>query len=144
MKIFNLILSVSVLFLMFSCSKEEEPTETKYEYHAHINSPSTDNKHVGDDLKIKVVFESHAKETVHHIKVQLINKADNSVVYDMPSTAHVHDTSGKYTYEDTLPLTEANGVKGHTDWILRATVWGHKKGEQQVTEEVEFHVHPMR
>lgn len=129
--------------LLFSCSNDDEPKEITYDYHAHIESPNTDNKHVGHTIDIKVNFESHTKETIHHIKVQLVNKADGTVIYDKPSTPHIHATSGSNVFEDTFELTEANGVTGHTDWILRAKVWGHEKGEQEVTEEVEFHVHPM-
>ena len=112
------------------------------EYHVHIMSPNTDDKHVGDTIHIHVNFDSHTMETVHHVKVRIYNKADMTEIYNMPSTAHVHETDGEYEFHDDFILSDANGVNGHTDWILEAKVWGHMAGEHEVIETREFHVHP--
>ena len=59
-----------------------------------------------------------------------------------PADAHVHATSGEYTYEDDFVLSEANGFTAHTDWVLEAKVWGDTDGEDEEVSTVEFHVHP--
>jgi hypothetical protein len=134
---------LSVLFVV-SCEKEDMHDDdhgTNYEYHAHIISPTTDAKHLNDTISIKVDFESHTGETVHHINVKIFNKLDSAIVYDMPTEAHVH-SSGSYSHEDNLILSDRNGFSGHSDWIMEARVWGHEAGEEEVLERIEFHVHP--
>ena len=142
--IFPLILLCSFSFLITSCDDDEnEPETIDYDYHAHINSPSTDDKNVGDTIHIHVDFESHAGETVHHINVKIYNKADSTqVVYNEPGDAHVHAEEGEYGYHDDFPLTADKGISAHSDWIMEAKVWGHEAGEGEVVESIEFHVHP--
>lgn len=125
--------------LTFIACKDEEPTSI-YEYHAHIHSPDTAEKHIGDTLAIEVEFESHTGEPVHHINVRIFNKATNTEVYNKPDEAHVHDTSGAYTFEDTFILSGANGLT-EGDWILEAKVWGESDGQEEISEQVEFHIH---
>ncbi len=135
------LLLASLFF--FSCGSDDDSTEetVDYDYHAHINAPTIDNKKVSDTMHIHVTFESHAGEPVHHVNVRVYNKEDNTEVYNQPTEAHVHETSGEYEYHDNLILSNDNGVTGHTDWILEAKVWG-KDGAGEVMETVEFHVHP--
>jgi len=140
---FSALLSFSFTFLIISCDNDEEPEMINFDYHAHINSPSTDDKHVGDSIHIHVDFESHTGETVHHINVKIYNKADNTqVIYNAPGDAHVHAEEGEYGYHADLGLTAEEGVAAHTDWILEAKVWGHEAGVAEVIESIEFHVHP--
>ena len=133
----------SVLFIV-SCNKDDDDDSIDYQYHAHIQSPNTDDKHVGDSIDIVVEFESHTSETIHHINVKIYNKADESIVIlDEPATAHVHAQTGMYEYrKENFELSNANGVTEHTDWILEAKVWAEAEGEAEVVETVEFHVHP--
>lgn len=59
------------------------------------------------------------------------------MVYNKPTEAHVHDTSGEYLYEDHFHLETANGVAAGT-YVLTAKVWGENDGEGEVSESVEF------
>ncbi|MEM9821091.1 MAG: hypothetical protein AAF985_08465 [Bacteroidota bacterium] len=125
-----------------------EKTET-LEFHVHPNhpnyvidvqSPTTDDKNVGDEVDINVNFKDMHGGTVHHIKVLIYNKADNTqVIYDGPADAHVHEEDGDYTYTDKLDLA----VDAHTDWIVEVKAWGHEAGAHEKVETVEFHVHPQ-
>ncbi len=140
--LFSTLLFFSFTFLIVSCDKDEEPETIEYDYHAHIMSPNTDDKKVGDSIHIHVDFESRTGETVHHINVKIYNKMDSTqVIYNEPGDAHVH-TEGEYGYHADLGLTANEGVAGHTDWILEAKVWGHEAGAGEVMESIEFHVHP--
>lgn len=131
------------LLLFAGCKKEaDEPMTTDYQYHAHIMQPNTDDKHVDDTIHIHVEFESHSGETVHHVKVRIYNKSDNTEIYNKPADAHIHETSGTYGFHDDFTLSEANGVTAHSDWILEASVWGHENRDGEMIEQIEFHVHP--
>lgn len=134
-----LIALFSFAIAVTSCKKDPEPID--YDYHAHIHSPNTDDKHVGDTIHIHVDFESHTGEEVHHVNVRIYNKADNTEVYNMPTSAHVH-AEGSHEHHDDLVLSAANGIDSHTDWILEAKVWAEEDGEGEVVESIEFHVHP--
>lgn len=137
--LFSLMI-LGLIGLNQSCKKDDD--DSGHEYHAHIHSPNTDARHIGDTLAIEVDFEDHNGGTVHHIEVTITNKADGTQVYLMPTEPHVHATSGSYTFEDTFILSEANGITADSDWILQARVWGETDGEDEESETVEFHVHP--
>lgn len=134
-----LIALLSVAIVISSCDKGSTPID--YDYHAHIHSPNTDDKHVGDTIHIHVDFESHTGEAVEHVKVRVYNKDDGTEIYNMPTDIHVHSENGSYEHHDDLVLSAANGVDSHTDWILEAKVWAEEAGTE-VTETIEFHVHP--
>ena len=136
--LYIMILSVSVF--MYSCSDDEN--DSVFDYSVSIMSPDTDAKMQGDTIHIHVEFESGTNETVHHVNVRIYNADDESVIYNAPDPAHVHETSGSYGYHDDFVLSQANGVEGHTDWVLEAKVWGHEAGVEEVVETIEFHVHP--
>ena len=146
MKFTYFFLSVLALGLTFtSCNKDDDDDDhghSDFEYHAHINSPNSDNKHLGDTIDIQVNFEDHNGGTVHHINVRILNKDTEEVIYSKPDVAHVHDESGAYLFEDKFVLSMDNGVSAHTDWILEAKVWGHEAGEGEEISTIEFHVHP--
>ena len=131
---------ISTALYASACKKTDDTVD--YQYHAHINAPTADDKHVGDTMHIHVDFESHSMETIHHVNIRIYNKADLTEVYNMPTEAHVHATSGSYAFHDDFILSNANGVTAHTDWVLEAKVWGHEDGLQEETATVEFHVHP--
>ena len=138
--LFALITSIT---LIIGCkNNDDDGGETDFDYHVHIAQPTTDDKHVNDALQIEIEFESHTNETIHHIKVRIYNKLDNTEIYNKPSTAHVHEESGSYKFSDSFDLTGTNGVMAHTDWVLEAKVWGHDAGIAEEIEMVEFHVHP--
>ncbi|HMQ64397.1 MAG TPA: hypothetical protein PKE06_27180 [Flavilitoribacter sp.] len=137
-----LFLPLAIALIGFAACKDKEDMGTDYDYHAHIHSPNTDAKHIDDAIHIEVDFESHTGETVHHINIRIYNKATNVEVYNKPTDAHVHATSGEYTYEDDFVLSEANGFTAHSDWVLEAKVWGDADGEGEEMSTVEFHVHP--
>lgn len=151
-----LILSLSILSILFfnACDKDDD-NDTDYGYSARIMEPSADDKKVGDEVHLHVVFESSTGEPVHNVNVKVYNKADNSIVlYDGPEDAHVHATEGNHEVHADIALTEANNVEADTHWIVEAKVWPHHDGddgehshgdeeddEHTVTETVEFHVH---
>lgn len=152
MKYINLIIALAfILFTITSCDKEEDDDHnhqhmsgTEYDYHAHIHSPNSDAKHMGDQMDIDVVFESHKGETVHHINVKIQNASDASLVtYNQPNEAHIHETDGKYEFSDQITLSEELGFSGHSDWLLIASVWGHDGTEDRLERDtIAFHVHP--
>lgn len=140
---FFLAIVASVTFLNSCKDKDDDSMDVDPEYTITINSPSTDDKHVNDDIHIHVVFESATDETVHHVNVRIYNKADNTIeIFNGPADAHVHATTGKHELHADLALTEANDVTAHSDWILEAKVWGHEDGLSEVEKSIEFHVHP--
>ena len=142
MKKFKFLILLFTISMFIACG-DDDSQDIQFDYHVHIHAPNTDDKHVNDDMEIDIEFESHSGETVHHVKVIIYKKDDNTnIVYSGPSEAHVHEESGKYTFEDNLTLSEANGFSEHTDWVLEAKVWGHEAGVEEMVETVEFHVHP--
>ncbi len=129
MQIKLLILAMSMT-LIFSCKKEVETVD--YEYHAHIESPNNSDKKVGDILDIHVNFESHTGLPVHHINVKVYNKATNTEIYNMPTDAHVHASSGEHTHKGQVTLAKA------ATYVVEAKVWGEEDGAGEVIEKVEF------
>ncbi len=139
----NIFLFILCIIGLFSvgCNDDEEVTDM-FEYHAHIYSPNNAAKHLKDTIQIRVNFESHTGETVHHVKVRIYNKVTNAEVFNEPNDAHVHATSGEFEFSQELVLSQENGFMEHSDWILEAKVWGDGPGVSEAMEEIEFHVHP--
>jgi hypothetical protein len=134
--IFLLVMS-SLSF--WSCDKDDNDPLT-YDYHSHIQQPSSADKQMGETLFIQVEFESHTGEDVEHINVRIF-KADNSVeAYNKPADPHIGGVS-VYEYQDQIALTTANGFSAG-DWVIEARVWGHDEGQDEEMERVEFHIHP--
>ncbi len=50
------------------------------------------------------------------------------VIYNKPTTAHLHEEGGMYEYHDDIVLS---GINGHSDWILEAKAWGAEAGERK-------------
>ncbi len=147
-KIFFLSI-ISFAFVLISCDDDEggnDQNTVDYHYHAHIHSPNTDDKHVGDTIHIHVNFESHAGEPVHHINVRIYNQMDSTIIYNEPADAHIHETDGMFEFHDDFVLSEANGVSEHSNWVFEAKVWGENAGDGEVIEILPgngfFHVHP--
>jgi hypothetical protein len=136
----NLFL-LSILFIGFTLSScgDDDPVITDFDYHAHIVSPNSDNKKVGDLMEIEIEFESHTGEIVHNIEVIITNDLDKSIVA-YSHVEHVH-ASENYTHSASIVLDASNNVTEHTDWTLEAKVYG-PEGAGLVTETIEFHVHP--
>ena len=137
-----------LLALLFSCfvgfsacddDDSEMTMDMMPDYQASIIAPNADDKKVGDKINIEVVFEDKNGGTVHHAKVRIVNEADGTEIYNAPDAAHVHETSGKYTFTDELTLD----VNGHSDWMLIAKVWGHDAGAHELSDTLHFHVHPQ-
>jgi len=139
----NVLFLALIFNLVFitSCGDDEEPTLV-FDYSNVVNSPDSSDKNVDDTIDISIDFESATGEPVHHVNVRIYNVATNEEVYNMPTDAHVHDLSGKFTYTDSFVLSNANGVMAHSDWMLETKVWGHEAGAEEVIESIPFHVHP--
>lgn len=134
------------LFSFAACNDDDGDTTADPDYHIHFHTPAEDGTTTsmqGQTLIIEIEFEDHNAGPVHHVNVKVYKKDDATVVlYDGPSDAHVHETSGKYTFTHDLLMDPAT-VGGHTDWIVEAKVWGHDAGVAEVTASAQFHVHPM-
>ena len=143
MKKYIFLLTTISLIAFIACSHDDDDDGQAivYDYHAHIQHPESTDYQLGDTLEIEVEFESHTGQPVHHINIQIYNKADHTVVYNEPAEAHVHDISGEYKYEDEFILSAANGLT-EGDWVLEATVWGEEEGSEEISEQVEFHLNP--
>lgn len=112
-----------------------------YQYHAHINSPEGGMKHLGETLSLRVNFESHSGETVHHVQVRIYEKDGGKEIYKKPDDAHVHAMDGAHAFEDDLPISAENGFVTGTNYVLEAKVWGLDTEDGMVFETIEFMVH---
>ena len=137
----NILFVILILAIAFFSACDKTPI-IDYDYHAHILSPSQDNKTVGDTVHIVIDFESHTGETIHHIKVRLYDTEFGTEIFNYPSDPHVGETSGSYDLHEHVVLAESAGVTGHTNWVLEAKVWGENDGDGEVIETVQFHVMP--
>ena len=133
--------SLSTLFLANACKNDSTPAEPAGpHYHIDILSPDASDKHAGDNLHIKVDFSEESNGVVHHINVKIYSAVDAAnVIYDLPTEPHIHETSGFYTFEQFFPLDSAI-VAPNSDWILKASVWGHDEGIAEVADSIGFHV----
>lgn len=144
MKFKNILLFTIAIISIISCEKHNHDNEEEgFEYHAHINAPDSETKHIGQELPINITFESHSGKTIHHINVSIYEKNNESnILYNKPDEAHIHEEDGNYEYSDNLILSEDNGFEGHTDYVIKAKVWAHEAGLDEAEETVSFHVHP--
>lgn len=144
--IFFLSMLLVACTFITSCDREEDHEHnnetSEFDYRISINSPSTEEKNLGDTIHLHVDFISDKNATVHHANVRIFSKSSGVEVYNAPGEAHVHEQSGVFSWHDDFELTEANGILEHSDWILEAKVWGHSSGMEEVVESIEFHVHP--
>jgi len=137
MKISILHFFIFPLALLISCKDDVAPAPT-YDYHAHIFSPLSTEKHLGDTLHMEIEFESHTGEIVHNINVRIFNATTQTVVYNLPTDPHT-DAQGSYEYHDDLVLSAANGF-AEGDWVIQAKVWGETDGEQEEVSMVTSHI----
>ena len=128
-------------FIFLASCKNNDSQGDDFEYHAHIMTPNSTDKHLGDTIHIHVIFESHAGETVHNVNVGIYEKDSGLEVYNQPDGTQVGEVDGKYEFHDDFVLSEANGISAHKDWVLEVKVWGETSGEGEQTASVEFHVH---
>lgn len=139
MKKFFLFPLVLCLGLVVACNNDDDDATPEIEYNIEIISPDDTDKKVGDEITLKVDFSEANDQTVHHVKVKIYNEMDNTVVFfEGPGEAHVHETDGAHTVEQTLTLD----VDPHTDWIVEAKIWGHEAGAHEKVVTSKFHVHP--
>ena len=137
-----ILLLASCSIFISSCSDDDDEhdhdTDATPVYHAHIMSPDTTDKHVGDEVRIHVVFEEHNMVTLHHVNLRIYEEGNESnEIYNGPSEAHVHTTE-KYEIDENITLD----VGEHSDWVMEAKAWGETDGEHEVIETRKFHVHP--
>ena len=138
--IFYLSSLILLSVFMISCGDDEEVEMTDFSYHAHIVSPDTADKHIGDQINLQVEFESHTGETIHNIQVRIYNAADESIeMFKMHQHAH---TTESVEISEVIDLIAENNVEAHTDWIVEAKIWAMDAGVAEVTETLQFHVHP--
>lgn len=146
-KLIMFIAVIMPLVFIGGCDKDDDHDHNhnnnnhgNLDYHAHIHSPDSTDKHVNDTIHIHVEFTEHNNDKVHNFSVRIFNRDSTAqVVYSEGD--HVH-ADAKHEHHDMFILSNANGVSGHTNWTLEAKVWGHDSGESAVVETVDFHVHP--
>lgn len=136
-----LMLTVGVFF---ACGDDDDTQMMDDpQYSVMIMQPNTEDKHVNDSIHVHVEFASATNQTVHHVKVKIYNKVDETnIIFDAPAEAHVHAENGSYAVHAAVGLTNDAGVEAHSDWIMEAKVWGHEAGASEVIEQIEFNVHP--
>jgi len=142
---YSFLLLLTIAYI--GCGDDETPDDDTMmnppQYSIAIMSPTTEDKNVNDDIHVHVNFDESEMTTIHHANVQIYEKGNESnVIFNGPDMAHVHDESGHFELHADIKLDSITGVVGHTDWIVKAKVWGHEAGAAEVTEEIEFHVHP--
>ncbi len=133
------LLLVTLTFLI-QCKPEDQPPEEEQglQYNIEVLSPSAEAKHVGDTIQIEVAFSEAEGGTIHHINLSIYSKDDpTNLIYNQPAEAHVHQLS-PYTFSDEFVLN----VPEHSNWIFEAKVWGEESEAAEVSQKVEFHVHP--
>lgn len=138
-KVYYITIFSLLVLTQISCDKDDDPIN--YDYHAHVISPSSADKSLGETLFISVDFESHSGEAVKHINVRIFNADNTLVVYDQPSNPHIAGDASSYNFSDQFVLSAANGVTAGA-WVLEAKVWGAEDGSDEVVERIEFHVNP--
>jgi len=146
MKLLKYALFFTVVLGYIGCGSddsEDESMSTAPVYSIAIMSPTTDDKNVNDDVHVHVNFDEAAMGTVHHANVKIYEKGnEGNIIFDGPSEAHVHEESGHFELHADIKLDSITGVEAHSDWIVKAKVWGHEAGAAEVEEEIEFRVHP--
>lgn len=134
----TLIFLTGLILSGHSCNEEDDHhMDGQPDYHIHILSPDPTSYLAGETLNVKLMFEDHNGGVVHHINVRIYNVSTMEEIYYAPLEAHVH-AAEEYLFEDQLVLD----VDPASDWILEAKVWGHEDGLAEVSETVQFHVHP--
>jgi len=133
----------ATIFFVTACNNDSSTAEPAGpNYHIDILSPGATDKHVGDDLHIKVDFSEENSGVVHHINVKIYDAADTTkVIFDLPTEEHIHETSGFYEF-DQMFILDSTIVQPNSDWILKASVWGHDDGIAEVFDSIGFHVLP--
>ncbi len=129
---------ILVLCSISACNDDDESSEQGVVYTIDIKSPSEQAKHVGDTIHLHVNFDEINADVIHHVNISIKSSDGNSVLYNLPSDAHVHVSGGHHEHHDNVVLA----VNEHTDWIMEAKVWGHEAGLGEVTKSIMFHVHP--
>ena len=131
MKYTSLLFSILFSLFLLSCDKDGDDNHTDGlpEYMITILSPTTDNLISGESFDIHVNFDEVSLLTVHHVNVQITNET-GEVIYNMPTTAHVHADSGHHEHQDTF----TPNVPAGSTLTLTAKVWGHATGISELTD----------
>jgi len=128
-----IFLALLLAFTLVACDKDGNDGEGDGfpEYTATIMSPSAENLASGESFHIHVNFDEASDLTIHHVNVQITTDA-GEVLYDMPTTAHVHEDSGHHEHHDDFTPDVPTGTR----LTITAKVWGHESG---ISEETSTH-----
>jgi len=107
--LFYLTLLLFAGVFITACDRDEDHDHSEeiseFDYRIEINSPSTDPKFVDDSIHLHIDFISDKNETIHHTNVKIFDKSTGEEIYNAPEEAHVHETSGMYSWHDDFVLT---------------------------------------
>ncbi len=137
MKFKWLLLSLIFTFTFISCDKDDPVDEGNGfpEYSVAIMSPSADAFSANESFHIHVNFDEASELTIHHINVQITDE-QGTVLYNMPTNAHVHNDSGHHEHhDDFVPAVEIGSTL-----TLVAKVWGHEAGISETVTSHSFKV----
>jgi len=140
MKFNYLIFLVALLLFLFaSCDGDFDigPNNAP-DYIVQIMSPTNEDKNVNDSIHVHVIFDEPTNRRLHHANVKITSNVDGTVIFDGPTEANVDAESGDYELHEDVHLA----VVPNTDWTVTAKAWGIDEGLDEVTQTVEFHVHP--
>ena len=134
MKFNHIFFSLLLAFTLVSCNKDNDGDNEGNgfpEYTVTIMSPSAETLTLGESFHIHVNFDEASNLTIHHVNVQIATE-DGTVIYNMPTTAHVHEDSGHHEHHDDFTPDVPEGTKLR----LTAKVWGFEDG---ISEESSVH-----
>ena len=91
-----LMLLAFLSFTLLSCSNDDLPETTDYDVVIKVISPTPNSTYaISDKVPIEVSFNRNTDEVIHHVKVEMISNADNSVKVLLEEHAHETET---FTY----------------------------------------------
>lgn len=133
MKFNYLLLIFLAVFTLSSCDKEPDTGDGFPEYTVSIMSPGQDDLTAGESFHIHVNFDEASELTIHHINIQITTDL-GEIIYDMPTTAHVHVDGGHHEHHDDFTPDVPPG----TELTLTAKVWGHEAGISETSSLTSF------
>lgn len=136
MKFYTFIFTLLVGMTFVACNDNEpDDTPSVPEYNITIHSPNLSEVIAGESVHIHVDFDEPNELTIHHVNVQVTTDGGD-ILYDGPSTAHVHVDGGHHEHHDDVVIDVTAG----TEVTVTAKVWGHMEGLAEKTTTTSFMV----
>lgn len=143
----NIYLALLLLAGIFvsSCDRKEDHDHdnlgvSEFDYRININAPTQGIHILQDSMLLYIDFISDKNAVVHHVNVRIYNKSTGEEIYNAPEEAHVHESSGLFSWRDDLFLSEENGLSPDNVYVVEAKVWGHSAGLEEVVSLIEINI----